>query len=181
MEGRGGLGPVKIVFLESSVELVPRSLWSHPQVLRSARRYGIEPEDLLLDKSLHYNAMAGLPAKWKRGRPDILHVALLTSTETPLYQEGLLRIYFQVYDGRVFEVRSGVRIPKNYERFKGLIAQLLKTERVPPKGGEPLIRLYSTSLREFVEKEGGLYSCGREAHPPLPFSSQPGLYPQASL
>ncbi|WP_256205065.1 hypothetical protein [Aeropyrum camini] len=181
MEGRGGLGPVKIVFLESSVELVPRSLWSHPQVLRSARRYGIEPEDLLLDKSLHYNAMAGLPAKWKRGRPDILHVALLTSTETPLYQEGLLRIYFQVYDGRVFEVRSGVRIPKNYERFKGLIAQLLKTERVPPKVESLLYACTRRALGSSSRRRGGLYSCGREAHPPLPFSSQPGLYPQASL
>ncbi|WP_241759702.1 16S rRNA methyltransferase [Aeropyrum pernix] len=154
MERGGRLGPVKIVFLECSVELVPRSLWSHPQVLKSARRYGIEPGDLLLDKSLHYNAMAELPAKWKRGRPDILHVALLTTTDSPLYNEGLLRIYFQVYDGRLFEVGTGVRVPKNYERFRGLVAQLLKTERVPPGEGEALIRLHSRSLAEFVEREG---------------------------
>ncbi len=144
-----------IVFIESSLELVPKELWSHHQVKRSAERYNLEPGDLILDKSLHYNAMEVLPQKWKRGRPDILHTSLLIVTDTPLYDKGLVQVYFQAFDGRIFYVKPGVRVPKHFERFKGLMAQLLKLERVPPRG-EPLIWKTHDSLREFVKEMGGL-------------------------
>ena len=147
--------PLTIVFIEAALELVPRELWNHYQVKRSAERYDIEPGDLILDKSLHYHAMEALPQKWKRGRPDILHTSLLIATDTPLYDKGLVQIYFHVVDGRVFYVKPGVRVPKHFERFKGLMAQLLKLERVPPHG-EPLIWKTHDSLREFVREAGGL-------------------------
>lgn len=146
-------GRITIVFLESSIELVPRNLWSHPQIVRTSRRYGVKPGSLILDKSLHYDAMATLPEKWKRGRPDILHVSLLVLDDSPLYASGTVEVFFQAYDGRVFKVKPGVRIPRHYDRFKGLMAQLLAEEKVPPDG-EALIYKFSDSLESFLQSTG---------------------------
>jgi len=160
---------LRIVLLESPLELVPEPLWGHPQVRRSAERYGIGIEDLLLDKSLHYNAMAVLPQKWKRGRPDIVHVTLLNILDSPLAERGLIEVYVHVYDGRVFRVEPHTRLPKNYERFKGLMAQLLREGRVPP-GGDPLIYKAYDSLAGLVEEYGRLillWERGEPASPPM--------------
>ncbi len=143
---------LRIVLLESPLEIVPEQIRSHPQVLKSARRYGIQPEQLLLDKSLHYNAMEGLSRKWKRGRPDIVHTTLLVLQDT-LLPESMLEVYIHVIDGRVFRLSPRVRLPKHYDRFKGLMAQLLRENRVPPEG-EPLIWLEYSRLHELTRRYG---------------------------
>jgi rRNA small subunit pseudouridine methyltransferase Nep1 len=155
---------LEIVLLESPLEIVPRQLWSHPQVRRSAARYGIEPGEMLLDKTLHYHAMAQLPQKWKRGRPDIVHTTLLVLQDSLLNQAGRLRVYIHVYDGRVYHVNPETRIPKHYERFRGLIAQLLRENRVPPDG-KPLIQLEAETLREFTAKHGKILLLDEKGEP----------------
>jgi rRNA small subunit pseudouridine methyltransferase Nep1 len=147
---------LKVVLLESPLEIVPPQLWGHPDVVRSSRRYGVEPGEMLLDKSLHYHAMESLPQKWKRGRPDIVHTTLLVLQDSLLNQAGRLRVYIHVLDGRVFAVRPETRIPKHYERFRGLMAQLLRVGQVPPPPAEPLIGLEAPSLRDFVRRHGRL-------------------------
>ncbi len=162
MEGRIGF-----LLLEAPLELVPREIRGHPQVVRTAERYGLDPGEVILDKSLHYNAMAVLPQKWKRGRPDIVHVTLLNILDSPLAGEGLAEVYIHVYDGRVFRVEPHTRIPKHLDRFKGLMAQLLRVERVPPEG-DPLIYKVADTLSEFVEERGRfilLWEKGRDATP----------------
>ncbi len=160
-------GKVKIILLESSLERVPHEIRNHPQVVRSAERYGISPEDMLLDKSLHYNAMSRLSQKWKRGRPDIVHISLLNLLDSPLTINGYVDIYVHVYDGRVFRVMPETRLPKSYERFRGLMAQLLKLGRVPPRG-EPLIYLAYESLGEFVEEHGKIILLDEKGVPVSP-------------
>jgi rRNA small subunit pseudouridine methyltransferase Nep1 len=145
--------PLRIILLESGVETVPPELWGHPQVVRTARRYGVEPSLLLLDKSLHYNAMARLSRKWKRGRPDIVHTVLLVLLESRAGRRGLVQVYMHTIDGSVYEFDPRVRIPKNYERFRGLMAHLVRNGRVPPEG-KPLIWRRYTSLAEFRRAEG---------------------------
>jgi len=156
------------ILLESPLELVPDEIRGHPQVRRSARRYGVDVGDLLLDKSLHYNAMAALPRKWKRGRPDIVHITLLNILDSPLAEEGKLEVYIHTVSNRVYRVESRTRIPKHLERFKGLMAQLLKLGRVPPEG-EPLIYRVADSLGEFLSsrREGLalLWERGERASP----------------
>ncbi len=158
---------LKIVLLESPLETVPRELWGHPEVERSARRYGVEPWEMLLDKTLHYHAMETLPQKWKRGRPDIVHTTLLVLQDSILNHAGRLRLYIHVYDGRVFRVEPETRIPKHLERFRGLVAQLLRKGRVPPTG-RPLIDLEAGSLREFVERHGKLILMHEKGAPATP-------------
>jgi len=153
---QGSKNPLRIILLEAPLELVPKQLWSHPQVRRYAQRFGIEPGDALLDKTYHYYAMESLPEKWKRGRPDIVHFSILLLQDSLLNRQGLLETYIHVRDGRVFYVKPETRLPKHYDRFKGLMAQLLKYERLPPDSGNPLVYKVSDSLEDFVRSLGGL-------------------------
>ncbi|MEB3816452.1 MAG: 16S rRNA methyltransferase [Desulfurococcales archaeon] len=146
---------LRVILLESGVETVPRELWDHPQVRKTSERYGVEPGMLLLDKSLHYNAMASLPRKWKRGRPDIVHLTLLVLLESRAGRRGLVEVYMHTVNGEVYAFSPWERIPKNYERFKGLMAHLLRDGRVPPEG-EALIYKVADRLSDFVKEEGPL-------------------------
>ncbi|MEM4699951.1 MAG: hypothetical protein QXT74_03245 [Candidatus Nezhaarchaeales archaeon] len=125
---------------ESALELVPEELWGHRSVRRSARRRGKRPGDVLLDLSLHYAAARRLQGWERRGRPDIVHTTLLYVLSTPLCRRGLLRVYVHTVADLVIEVRPDTRIPKNFNRFVGLMEQLLKNGRVPLEG-EALMRV----------------------------------------
>jgi rRNA small subunit pseudouridine methyltransferase Nep1 len=145
---------LKIILLESGLELVPRELLNEPEIIKTAKRYGIRPEEVILDKSLHFHAMYKLSRKWKRGRPDIVHTTLLVIEGSLAGRRGLIETFIHTIDGRVFAVRPETRIPKNYERFKGLVAQLLKENRVPPNSPKPLIYKVANTLGEFVREYG---------------------------
>ncbi|RLE91418.1 MAG: 16S rRNA methyltransferase, partial [Thermoprotei archaeon] len=56
---------LSIIFIDAALELVPKSLWSHPSVRATAARRGKKPGEILLDKSLHYHAMKRLPLSHK--------------------------------------------------------------------------------------------------------------------
>lgn len=143
------MGKVAIVLLEAALEIVPDEIRSHPQVVRTARRYGLRPEEMLLDAGIHWRAMRSLEGWWRRGRPDIVHLSLLNLLEKAPVRAGAAEVYMHVQDGRVFAFSPEVRIPKNYDRFKGLMSQLLRLGRVPPEG-RPLIWQVSASLEEFL-------------------------------
>ena len=147
---------LRVVLLESPLELVPEEIRDHPQVVRYARRFEVDPSEVLLDKTYHYYAMARLDEKWKRGRPDIVHLVLILLQDSLLNMHGLLEVYIHVRDGRVFHVRPETRVPKHLDRFKGLMAQLLIHDRVPPHGDKALIYRVFDSLEEMVREFGGL-------------------------
>ncbi len=147
------MGKVIVVLLEVAIELVPPQILNHPQVLRSARRLGVRPDDLLLDAGLHWKAMRSLPNYWRRGRPDIAHLSLLNLLEKAPVSRGVAEVYMHLQDGRVFAFSPQVRLPKNYDRFKGLMSQLLRLGRVPPEG-EPLIWEVPGGLRGLIGGRG---------------------------
>ncbi|MCE4612353.1 MAG: 16S rRNA methyltransferase [Desulfurococcales archaeon] len=167
----GGKSPLKIILLESALELVPREVASHPQIVRSARRYGLSPAEMLLDKSIHYDAMRRLEERWKRGRPDIVHTTVLFIEDSPLFGKGMIELYIHVRDGRVFRVSGEARLPKNYERFKGLMAQLLKKGKVPPDAEKALVYEAYDTLEKFVEDHGGLVLLSEEGRGLSPLSA----------
>ena len=142
--------PLRIVLAESALELVPKSLWSHPVILKSARKRGKKPSEILLDVSLHFQAMKDLPDRFKRGRPDIIHVALLNALESPLNKENLLRTYIHTYNDIVIFIRPDIRLPKNYNRFVGLMEQLFAEGKVPPKSDTPLMYLKNLKLKDLI-------------------------------
>ncbi len=146
--------PLILVLLESSLETVPPSIASHPAILKTARRRRKKPLEILLDISLHYHAMKDLPKKEKRGRPDIVHVSLLEALESPLCKSGLLRIAVHTIGGHAIFVDPATRIPRNYNRFVGLIEQLFKEGRVPPGSEKPLMHIKTLTLQQFLRELG---------------------------
>jgi len=143
--------PLLFVLAESALERVPKELWRHPVVVKTARRRGKRPGAILLDRSLHHPAMRSLPDASKRGRPDLVHTTLLAVMGSPLNKEGLLRTYVHTIDDHVIEIDPQTRLPKNYNRFVGLIEQLYEEGQVPP-GGPPLLTIRREGLPELVER-----------------------------
>jgi len=140
-----------LVFVETALETVPRELWRHPTVRESAERRRKKPGEILLDRALHHAAMKNLKDAIKRGRPDILHLSLLEALGTPLNREQLLKVYIHTYGGEVITVSPQVRLPRNYNRFVGLIEQLLLEKRVPMEG-EALLTAEKRGLEQIVKE-----------------------------
>jgi len=106
-----------LVLAESAVETVPESLWTHRSVQKHAKLRRKPPRSVLLDRSYHHAAMKGLEHSEKRGRPDIVHFALLEALGSPLNREGLLEVYVHTIDDNVITVDPETRLPRNCNRF----------------------------------------------------------------
>ena len=138
------------VLAEAALETVPKAIANHPSVIARARIEGKPPNQTLLDRTYHHSAMLGLPNAEKRGRPDIVHVTLLQTLSTPLNNDGGLDSYIHTIDDIVIRVNKRIRLPRNYDRFVGLMEQLFVNGRVP-LDGEPLLSLRKMSLNELIQ------------------------------
>ena len=140
-----------IILLDCALELIPRELTSLKQIQKHATRRGKKPNELLLDQTHHGQSMTKLSDGERRGRPDITFLSLMSILETPLCKEGLLSVHLHLQDGRIIEVQPDVRLPRNYDRFVGLMEQLLLKGRVPPTG-DPLLHFREVSLEDLLSK-----------------------------
>ena len=129
-----------VVLAESALEPIPRQLWKQSQIKKYVHKRGKDPQFLLLDRSYHHQAMKMLPEAEKRGRPDIVHFSLLELLGSPLCKEGLLQVYVHAINDSVISVNKETRLPRNYNRFVGLIEQLLELKQIPSEG-TPLLKL----------------------------------------
>ncbi|MCS7112130.1 MAG: 16S rRNA methyltransferase [Ignisphaera sp.] len=145
--------PLTIVLAECGLELIPKEIQSHSAIVKSAKRRGKNACDILLDISLHYKAMKLLPKWYKRGRPDIVHISLLLTLSSPLNYAGLLKFYIHTINDVIVHVDAKTRIPRNYNRFVGLMEQLLKTGKIPPNSSRPLMFIEEKTLHQFVQDE----------------------------
>lgn len=144
--------PLTIVIAEAGLELIPKEIENHPLVKAHARKRGKKSNEIILDISLHYKAMKNLSNWFKRGRPDIVHTSLLIALSSILNRAGLLRIYIHTVNNIIVHVDPRVRIPRNYNRFVGLMEQLLIEKRVPPNTQKPLLFVEEKSLDEFIKE-----------------------------
>jgi rRNA small subunit pseudouridine methyltransferase Nep1 len=149
-------GPVVLLLADAALELVPREIWGHPAVASYARRRGKRPGEILLDSSYHHQAMRGLRDSEKRGRPDILHFTLLEALGSPLNKAGKLRIACHTVSGHIIEVNPVTRLPRNYDRFKGLMEKLLLEGLIKTGGGEVLLRARMMGLADWVRESLGV-------------------------
>ena len=134
-----------LILAEAALETVPKNLWSHPAVKHHSKRRKKPPHQLLLDRSLHNAAMRKLKSSEKRGRPDITHFALLEALGSPLNKEGLLQVYVHTNKDYTITVNPKTRLPRNYNRFLGLIEQLYQLKKVLSEK-EMLLRLENKTL-----------------------------------
>lgn len=58
-------------------------------------------------------------------RPDITHQCLLSLLDSPLNKAGRLQIYIHTAKNVLIEVNPQTRIPRTFNRFSGLMVQLL--------------------------------------------------------
>lgn len=58
-------------------------------------------------------------------RPDILHQCLLMLFDSPLNRASLLQVYVHTAKGVLIEINPQTRIPRTFDRFCGLMVQLL--------------------------------------------------------
>ena len=136
---------VKFLIAEAALETVPREIAKHPSVIRNSMRRGKKPIETLLDVSIHYYAMKHLIDREKRGRPDILHIILLNLLSSPLNLEGKLSLLVHTYGNYVIKVNPSIRLPRNYNRFIGLMEQLFSKGKVPPNE-KPLLEILPASF-----------------------------------
>lgn len=135
------------VFLEASLELVPGKIRNHPAVRADARRRGKSPEKILLDDSKHHSAMKSLEFREKRGRPDIIHQCLLLLLDSPFRD---FEVYVHTINGQLIWVNRETRLPRNYNRFVGLMEKLFLEKRIVA-GEKTLMEIVEGSLREAVQ------------------------------
>jgi rRNA small subunit pseudouridine methyltransferase Nep1 len=120
---------------------------------------------MLLDRSYHHAAMKKLDQAWKRGRPDIVHFALMEALSTPLFMRGMLDVYVHTVDDRIITVAENLRIPKSYFRFEGVMATLFREGAVKSEDGATLLEMHDGTFEELVqelapERVVGLSSAG---------------------
>lgn len=137
---------LNLVIAETALELVPEELRRDRSVAADAERRGVEPSRILLDRSFHHRAMLKLKDGLKRGRPDLVHVTLLSVTGSPLYIDGVVKVFVHTHGDVVLELKEETRIPKSYFRFRGLMEQALT---VRPNTG--LLKVYSATLEQLVK------------------------------
>ncbi len=141
-----------LVLVESAIELVPEAISGHPSVRAYARRRGRKGTEVLLDRSFHHAAMRTLKDAHKRGRPDIAYHVLLDAVDSPLYAAGLLAIHVQTYDGMIVDLGVGVRLPRSYHRFVGLLEDLYRKGEVRGDGGNVLLRMRRMGLSDLIRE-----------------------------
>ena len=79
----------------------------------------------ILDENYHHQIIRGLQNSDKRGRPDIVHLALLDISSTPAFIEELVEVYVHTVLNQTIKVKPGVRLPRTLHRFCGVLAKVL--------------------------------------------------------
>ncbi|CAD5243951.1 16S rRNA methyltransferase [Thermococcus camini] len=157
-----------LVIAEAELELAPKSIVDHPAIVNHAKRRGKKPEEILLDATYHHSAIKKLPDGERRGRPDIVHICLLNALESIANKENLLRVYVHTRNDEVIYIKPETRIPRNYNRFVGLMESLFKNREVPRD--LELLRIEEKSLGELVEElnPDGVFVMHEEGKPTKP-------------
>ena len=114
---------LNLILVECGLELIPKYIRDHPAIKKNLNQKNYSSQ--LLDNALHHSAMKKLPNYEKRGRPDITHACLLKALGSPANKSGNLKIYLHTFEKKIFDINSDLKISRNYDRFKGLMAKLL--------------------------------------------------------
>ena len=142
---------ITLILADSSLELVPKELQNHPSVISYCKRNRKKSSEILLDNSWHFAAMKEISNEIKRGRPDIIHLALLTICNSPLYYEKKIKVFIHTINNQVITLGDQVRLPKSYHRFVGLIEQLFSEKRIESEGNT-LLEIVNMKFSELIKK-----------------------------
>lgn len=130
---------ITIILAESSLELIPASMYKHPSVISYSKKFKKDPSNTLLDNSWHFAAMKGIKNELKRGRPDLLHLTLLSICSTPAFYKGNIDLYVHTICNKVIWISNYIRLPKSYHRFQGLMEQLFVEKKIRSSEDDQLL------------------------------------------
>jgi len=97
----------------------------------------------LLTADKHKSAAAG------KGRPDITHQCLLMLLDSPLNRAGKLQVYIHTERNVLIEVNPATRIPRTFDRFCGLMAQLLHKLSIHAEDGPKLLKVIKNPVSDY--------------------------------
>ena len=120
--------PLTVILAECGLELIPKEIKNNPAIQKNLKNQSYPSK--LLDNALHHMAMGKLKDVTKRGRPDITHICLLNALGSPLSKSGNLKLYIHTLNNKIFEINPEIKIARNYNRFKGLMAKLLIEDEI---------------------------------------------------
>ena len=86
------------------------------------------PSKQILDDNFHHEIVKKIPGGEKRGRPDIVHFALLDLISTPAYEEKLVRPVIHTINKDVILIADRVRLPRTELRFEGVMSKILRRD-----------------------------------------------------
>lgn len=112
-------------------------------------KIGKQYELLNCDKHRH------LAKKFKKDmstcRPDITHQCLLMLMDSPLNRANLLQVYIHTEKNVLIEINPQTRIPRTFERFSGLMVQLLHRLSVHASDGpQKLLRVIKNPINNHL-------------------------------
>ena len=140
-----------IILAESSLELIPKQIHNHPSVTSYSKKFKKNTSNTLLDNSWHFGAMKGLDNEIKRGRPDIIHLTLLSLCTTPVFYKNKIKIFIHTVNDEVISINNNTRLPKSYHRFQGLMEKLFLTKKIESED-EILMEMKNSSLPQLISK-----------------------------
>jgi len=141
-----------IILAESELEIMPVELVNHPMIVSFVHQRRKQPEKILLDSNYHHAAMRDLLDGRRRGRPDIIHLFLLTALESIANKKGQLKIIIHTRHDDVIYVNPETRIMRNYDRFVGLIEQLFEKKVVRSQEQTLLELKQKVPLNKLIEE-----------------------------
>ena len=140
-----------IILVESSLELIPQELSQHQSVLAYSKKFKKNISNILLDNSWHFGAMKGLENEIKRGRPDIVHLTLLSICTSPAFYENKIKLFVHTVNNEIISINNNTRLPKSYHRFQGLMEKLFLTKKIESET-EILMKMENSSLSKLISK-----------------------------
>lgn len=166
-----------LVLAEAELELVPEEIKGHPQVQKAARARDRRASRTILDSSLHHEAMRGLVEAERRGRPDLVHFALLLALDSALNKADKLRVVVHTRHDERIAVHPDTRLMRNYPRFVGLMETLFR-EGATPKSDPLLVLEAGWTLQRVLEHHAtGPIACFSEKGSPI----EPSTWMDAKL
>lgn len=151
---------LNIVITESELELVPDEALKEKSIVESAKKRNKKPCEILLDSSHHHSAK--IVDGWRRGRPDIIHITLQVLQESFLNHVDQLRVWVHTRNDEIISINPETRLPKNYNRFCGLIEKLFRDGIIKSGDEKELLSINKQSIGDFI----GQFDCKKLlAHP----------------
>ncbi len=112
---------LQIVIFDARISLVPKKYWKMNKIKKYIQQYGRVP---LLDGAKHQHLLKGIPLEKRKDRPDILHFGLLITLNFAKILNTDVEILFTIGE-KVYEVLPETRLPRNQQRFYGMLEQII--------------------------------------------------------